>query len=134
MEGRSLQSRLHKFKSPGLNDDGKLARSFSKLMFQGKINTALQLLSDRGKGGVLSVDDTIDLGDNTKLKYPCAQPASPDAIPEGNTTPPVIHPVVFDDIIAISICRTALKTKGAAGPSGINASAPPTSTLKASPL
>ena len=98
-------------------------------MFHGKINAASQLLSDRGKGGVLCVDDVIDLGDNTKkpvldilkLKHPRAQPASPDAVPERNTAPPNVHPVVFKDITATSIRRAALQTKGAAGPSGIDA-------------
>ena len=75
------------------------------------------------------MDDVIDLGDNTKkpvldilkLKHPRAQPASPDAVPERNTAPPDVHPVVFEEITATSIRRTALQTKDAAGPSGIDA-------------
>lgn len=45
---------------------GNLAHAFlgySRLMFQGKINVALWLLSQQlGKGGVLHVDDTVDCG------------------------------------------------------------------------
>ena len=67
MEVRSLQSRLQRFSYPSSDeDDGNLARSFSKLMFQGKVNAALQLLTGQGKGTVLGVDDIIDQGDNAK--------------------------------------------------------------------
>jgi len=46
-----------------------MARTFSKLMFQGKINAALQLLSQQGKGRVLCADKMIDLGDGEKLSW-----------------------------------------------------------------
>ena len=55
-EGRSLQSRLIK---SGRRDMGKsLARSFSKLMFQGKVNAAIQLLAQHGKGRVYMLRTT----------------------------------------------------------------------------
>lgn len=47
-EGRSLQKRLPKFCPSGRDGQGSLARTFSKLMFQGKTNAALQLLSQSG--------------------------------------------------------------------------------------
>ena len=98
-------------------------------MFQGKVNAALQLLSSQGKGRVLGVDDIIDQGDNAKKsvldilksKHPCAQPVSPNAVFDQSSIPPDVHPVVFDGITASSIRRAALQTKGAAGPSGIDA-------------
>ncbi len=98
-------------------------------MFQGKTNAALQLLSQQGTGGILRVDDMVDLGDNTQKpvldilreKHPPAQPVSPDALPEVSAVPPEVPPVVFEQITASSIHCAALRTKGAADPSGINA-------------
>ena len=92
-------------------------------MFQGKTNAALQLLSTQGKGGVLRADDVIDVGDHVResvldvlrSKHPHAQPVSPGALPQGIADPPVVHPVVFDQITAACIHRAALRTKGAAG-------------------
>ena len=129
VEGRSLQSRLPKFSPSGRDDLGNLARTFSKLMFQGKTNAALRQLSQQGMSGTLRTDDMIDLGDDEqksvmdilKSKHPPAQPASPDALPQGITDPPDLPPVVFDQITASSIRCAALRTKGAAGPSGIDA-------------
>ena len=54
-----------------------------------------------------------------KTKHPVGQPASADSILQG--TPPEIHPVVFDGIDARLIRSTALRTTGAAGPSGLDA-------------
>ena len=41
----------------------KIACSYSELIFQGKVNAAIQLLDQHGRGGVLHVEDSIDLGD-----------------------------------------------------------------------
>jgi hypothetical protein len=128
-EGRSLQSRLPRSSPSGHVDDGKLDRCFAKLMFQGKINAALQLLSVQGKGGILRSDDMVDIGyhiqksvlDILKSKHPHAQPVLPTALPHGNAVPPEVHPAVFDQITAACIRRAALRTKGAAGPSGLDA-------------
>ena len=105
-----------------------MARTFSKLMFQGKINAALQLLSQQGKGGVLCADEMVDLGDGEKTvldilhsKHPHSEPVSMDALPEGHNDPPEVHPVIFNQITASTIRYAALHTKGAAGPSGMDA-------------
>ena len=55
-EGRTIQHRIPKA-SPS-EDHTHLARSFARLMFQGKTKAALRLLTGQGKGGVLHVDDT----------------------------------------------------------------------------
>ena len=67
VEGRSLQSCLPKRNLSSRDNDNSdnLARNFSKLMFQGKTNAAMQLLSQQGKGGILNVEDMVDSGDNT---------------------------------------------------------------------
>ena len=121
----SLQFRLPKF-SPSRKENGKLPRLFAKLMFQRKINAAFQLLSKQGKGGVLRVDDTVDLGDHVQksvldILSPNIPMPKPAALSEGNTDPPEVHPVIFDQINAATIRRAALRTKGAADPSGTDA-------------
>ena len=58
-EGRSIQKRLPKSSSSSANSNHNLARSFSNLMFQGKTKSALRLLSDKGKGGVLHIKDHV---------------------------------------------------------------------------
>ena len=122
VEGRYLQSRLPKRNLSSRDNSDNLACTFSKLMFQGKTNAAMQLLSQQGKGGVLSVEDMVDSGDNTmkpdldilKSKHPPTQPVSTDALIVGDADPPEVPPVVFDQITASSI-------RGAAGASGIDA-------------
>ena len=70
------------------------------------------------------MDDTDDLGDHVQktvldiwFKHPHAQA---DTLPEGNSDPPEVHPVIFDQITVASISHEGLCTKGAAGPSSID--------------
>lgn len=85
-EGRTIQSRLPKHRSH--QDENQLSRSFAKLMFQGKTHAALQLLSDKGKGNVLRLDEMITPKDSTpcsvkdalRCKHPLGQPASSDVV------------------------------------------------------
>ena len=131
LEGRQLQSRLSRRAVPGKSgeDDG-LARSFANLMFNGKINAALKLLSQKGKGGILQIKQRVDSSDpnssptvleSLKSKHPAAKPASSNALPTESCEPPQIHPVVYDSIDASTIRSAALNTKGSAGPSGLDA-------------
>lgn len=124
-EGRTIQSRLSKLRTHQEKD--QLSRSFANLMFQGKTHAALQLLSDKGKGRVLRFSDTITLKESTPCtvkdvlmsKHPPGQLASADVII--GDVPPGVHPVVFDSVDASLIRSTSLRTRGAAGPSGLDA-------------
>ena len=60
-EGRTIQHRLPKGRTPGA--DSNPARTFSNLMFKGKCQAALRLLSDSGKGDVLHLNDPVDPND-----------------------------------------------------------------------
>ena len=127
-EGRCLQQRLPKGVLSQKGDQ-KLARAFSNLMFQGKTGAALDLLSHKGKSGVLHVNDLVTRDDPTspsvldvlKTKHPAAHPASADALISDRQDPPITHQVIFDQIDASSIRSASLSTTGAAGPSGLNA-------------
>ena len=63
-EGRTIQDRLPKTYSD--KSEQQLSRSFANMMFQGKIQAALQLLSNKGKGSVLHLNDVYD--DSTTVK------------------------------------------------------------------
>ena len=100
-----------------------MARSFAKLMFQGKTQAALQLLTDQGKGGLLHLHDPVTpdstVKDVLKSKHPPSNPASPDILSTG--VPQEVHPVSYDAVDTTLIRSIALKMKGAAGPSGLDA-------------
>ena len=122
LEGRVLQARLPNFSLPRKNENN-LERAFSNLMLKGKTSAALQLLAQKGKGGVLHVNDPTNSNDPNSqtvletliAKHPQAQPSSPEAIPLASAEVLKVHPVLFEQIDA------ALQTKGAAGPSGLYA-------------
>ena len=56
-ESRAIQNRLPKIRS--CHDEDQLSRSFAKFMFEGKTHAALQLLADKGKGGVLHLNSLV---------------------------------------------------------------------------
>ena len=68
-----------------------------------------------------SVADLHMVLDILKMKHPHAQPATPEATPFGCSEAPHLHPVIFYQIDAHSIRLAALHTKGAAGPSRMDA-------------
>ena len=124
LEGRAIQNRLKT--SNRASSNNSLSQSFAKLMFSGKTAAAMQLLaSEPGRGGVLRLDDTIPgsgkVYDILKSKHPAAAPLHYEALlPDSVTTNPV-HPVIFDALDGPAIKAAALRTSGAAGPSGIDA-------------
>jgi len=59
--------------------------------------------------------------DVLRSKHPPAQLLYMDFLLHGWENPPQSHPVIFDSLNASVICSAALKTKGAAGLSGLDA-------------
>ena len=123
-EGRTIQQRISR--STPVLDNKRLSRSFANLMFQGKTQAALRLLSKQSRGGVLHLDDPTDtengqrkVRDILSEKHPPGQPAHHDAIIDDD--PPDVHPVLFESLDAGMIRSAALHTSGAAGPSGLDA-------------
>ena len=126
-EGCSIQSILTK--SVRRDAIKNLACSFSRLMFQGKVNAAILLLAPLGRGAILHIEDSIDLGDVCHQgaksvsdilcsKHPNANPARLEALIIGNADTLPVHPVVYNQITVSSIRSVKLHFKGAAGPSG----------------
>ena len=100
-------------------------------MFQGKVKSALRLLSETRKGSPLRIDMLLASGEETTStvrdeqlkKHPSGQTASPEALLQPHSLlPPPNHPVIFEHIDAASIQSAALRTNGSAGPSGPDAS------------
>lgn len=110
--------------------DSCLARSFSNLMFQGKIKDAIRLLLNCESSGVLELDAPIDHDDpnsgtvlaELKKKHPAPGPPSSLALlPLPPNPPPSVHPVIFESIDATCIRSAAVHTFGAGGPSSLDA-------------
>ena len=121
-EGRTIQQRIPKPNSK--DSQQRLARSFANLMFEGKTKAAIRLLTEDSKGGVLRLSDQVTDTNQTVRdvlinKHPPGQPAHPDSVIDGD--PPEVHPVLFESIDASTIRSAALRTNGAAGPSGLDA-------------
>ena len=79
--------------------------------------------------GVLDLNAPASPGSLTSVrdvlfdKHPPASSATPEALIDiGPSSDPVeVHPVYFDRLTGASICQAAMRTKGAAGPSRMNA-------------
>ena len=127
LEGRSLQKHLV-HKTSKQNQDNAISRKFADLMFRGKVNAALDLLSKSNNGGTLNPTDPSDPSDPSSpsvlemllKKHPPGQPVNPSVL-IGEGEPPLVHSVLFDRIDGDAIKKAALNTKGAAGPSGLDA-------------
>ena len=120
-ESRSIQHQLTRTRNYTPQTDSQLARSFEKLMFEGKGKAALRLITQNSNSGALRLNSEIK--DALVNKHPPRQPAVPSAILTTNNSTPDLHPVVFDVIDGNLICESALKSDGAAGPSSLDAAA-----------
>jgi len=108
--------------------DGRNAKVFAKLVFEGKIHSALRYLSDNHGGGVMSLDEPANpavsnrsVRDVLRDKHPEKRMASPEVLVTTVEPPPDVHPVRFEPLTAATIRAAALRTSGSAGPSGIDA-------------
>ena len=127
-EGRSLQQRLPKL-SYSPTQEESLSRTFSNLVFQGKIHEAIQLLSEKGRGSVLHLNDHVIPSDPSsptvlsvlKSKHPQSQHSTATSLIEVENDPVPVHPVIYDEIDANCIRLATTRTFGAAGPSGVDA-------------
>lgn len=96
-------------------------------MFTGKCKTALDLISNEGKGGLLHLNDPADPDNPISStvrevlisKHPSAQPAYPICILDEEPQDP--HPIIFESLDASVVHSAVLRVTGAAGPSGLDA-------------
>ena len=84
---------------------------------EGKINSALRYLTDSDGGGVLPLTD--DVMKQLQDKHPKAQPAALGSLLFGPVE--AVHESVYSEVTGEMIREAALRTKGAGGPSGVDA-------------
>ena len=123
--------RVSSLVSQQARSEEQLARSFSKLIFEGKVKPATCLLDTHSRGGTLNLDSQAPVGDSSDelasvcdvliAKHPKGQPLKASAVVEPTTAPQTPHLIMFEGIDANHIHSMPLKTDGAAGPSGIDA-------------
>ena len=133
-EGRSLQDQLALFgkkkrsKAVTRHEESEtdhLSQTFSRCMRQGRVKSALRLLSEPERGQVLPLDEVLLDGstvrDVLKQKHPPAGVVQDEALVERSTQSPP-HAVIFDKIDGLAVRTAALHSQGGAGPSGLDAS------------
>ena len=86
-------------------------------MLQGKVSSALRWLNAQCSLNSLKINDEIL--DKLKEKHPPAQPSSENDLLEGPHNK--VEAVIFDEIDAQCIYRSALTTKGSGGPTAVDA-------------
>ena len=104
--------------------DEDKARQFASFINSGKVKPALRLLSENNSSGVLPLSTKVNektVLDALKEKHPSSKPAYEKALMGEVEPSPCFHPVAFSQITGDAIKRAALRTEGAAGPSGIDA-------------
>ena len=91
---------------------------FAKLVLEGQINAALGFVSESSSGGVLPLTD--DVTAQLKEKHPNPQPTKLGSLlfgPIDDEVPETLYSEINGEIVR----QAALRTKGAGGPSGIDA-------------
>ena len=131
-EGRTIQHQLRcQLNRNPLNRQEHTARTFAKLMMEGKVRAALRMITDSNGTGTLPLDKVVDPDNNNVetvrdvllKKHPPKQPPRLSSLIESDLPPPEPHPVMFEVIDGQLIHSTVLKMDGAAGPSGLDAAA-----------
>ena len=86
-EGRSIQRHLSTMSCSGmstLQNKARLANKFSTLMLNGKVRSALRLLSQSNNSSFLSLHHMLENGKSVKTvlleKHPDASPIDPEAL------------------------------------------------------
>ncbi|XP_073231425.1 uncharacterized protein [Porites lutea] len=114
-EGRIIQGRIGKLKASEPPDRSKV---FAKLVLEGQINSALRFLSETTSGGVLSLTDEVM--SQLKQKHPNPQSANLGSLlfgPIDDQYPESVYTEINGEMVR----QAALRTKGAGGPSGVDA-------------
>ena len=110
-EGKAIQSHLQK----SAHKSGHTEKVFVRLMLQGKVGAAMRWIGSSATG---ILEATPDVKAELTKKHPMAKPATEDSLLHGPVNK--IEPVIFDNIEAELIQDCAKRTKGAAGPSGLD--------------
>ena len=114
-EVRFIQGKFVNSKKARTVED--ISKVFAKLVFQGKLSAAIKLLDSESSTGLLNL--TPEVLERLKGKHPEAADIADESLLYGPID--YIPPGVFDLIDEKMIFDAATKTKGSAGPSGMDA-------------
>ena len=114
-EAETIQKDLRVFNTP--STIAEISKRLTREMRKGNINSVMKLLADNMQNGTLPLNDpTLN---QMKQKHPHGKVADPEVLlPD---IPEEIHPIKLHSIDAESVKKAILKTKGAAGSSGLDA-------------
>ena len=95
----------------------EISKKFIREMQNGNVNGAMKLLTDNMQNGILPLNEnTLN---QLEQKHPQGKKADVDVLL--TDIPEKVHPIKYECIDADMIRRAAAKTKGGAGPSGLDA-------------
>ena len=114
-EIRFIQDRFVNSKRARSVED--ISRPFAKLVFQGKLTAAIKLLDKENSSGLLNLSDEVLA--QLKEKHPVPAEIEEECLLHGPVD--LVPAGIFDLINEQRIFDSALKTKGSAGPSGLDA-------------
>jgi hypothetical protein len=109
-EGQSIQDRL--IATPHNLSDAVLAKRFATMVFNNNFKGAMSLILEKGKGGILALNDETKT--EMRKKHPNPEPMIKEVLLSG-PMPPSVHPVIYDAIDAETIKKLALRTSGRGG-------------------
>ena len=113
-EAEAIQKRLRQ--QPRVETEGMIARKFRTRMEEGNVHQAARLLQPQ-QGGLLQINK--ETTEKLKEKHPAGTRATQEALLSGEIEAP--HPVTFCSINQEMVRKAAMETKGAPGPSGMDA-------------
>lgn len=122
-EGRLIQKQNLKSKKKSSNDD-RLAERFSECMSTGKVGRALRLLDTQSNLGPLDINERIDnvpVLEILKNKHPDPTEIDPNSLLDIPNNTYSDNLIIFERLDGPMINAIALKMRGAAGPSGVEA-------------
>ena len=101
-EGRTIHNHFrtnHGKRMEKADMDSHNVRSFTNLMLQGKVHSAMRFLSDNQGSGVLDLDENVDASKTVRdvlaEKHPSGREIKEEALIGNGEEPPTPHPVLF---------------------------------------
>jgi len=130
-EGLCIQTHLpsqHRVQHDSSKDSDVDDQAFSRLVFTGRVHSAIRLVCSDSAGGVLHMEDLVDaetgktVHDVLLEKHP--EPADPpeDALLDPQL-PTDVNPILFEKLTPELLKKTVRSMSGSAGPSGLDAEA-----------
>ena len=113
-EAIAIQERI--VRKNGRNEIRDKSRAFRGKMEKGLVKQASRVLEKKDKGVLPITEETIE---KLKEKHPEPTDINESALIDGEIKQ--AHPVIFNEITSEMVKKAAVETKGAAGPSGMDA-------------